>query len=58
MHDATTPIDQAVRALDDQLRLGKVLDVGISDSPAWVAAQAATLAALRGWSPFAGLQIP
>jgi aryl-alcohol dehydrogenase-like predicted oxidoreductase len=58
MHDATTPIEETVRALDDQVRLGKVLYVGISDSPAWVAAQAATLAALRGWSPFAGLQIP
>ena len=58
MHDATTPIDEAVRALDDQVRLGKVLAVGISDSPAWVVAQANTIAALRGWSPFTALQIP
>jgi aryl-alcohol dehydrogenase-like predicted oxidoreductase len=58
MRDATTPIDEAVRALDDQVRLGKVLYVGISDSPAWVAAQANTLADLRGWSPFVALQVP
>jgi aryl-alcohol dehydrogenase-like predicted oxidoreductase len=58
MHDATTPIDEAVRALDDQVRLGKVLHVGISDSPAWVVARANTLAELRGWSPFVALQIP
>ena len=58
MHDATTPIEEAVRALDDQVRLGKVLYVGISDSPAWVTAQANTLADLRGWSPFVALQIP
>jgi aryl-alcohol dehydrogenase-like predicted oxidoreductase len=58
MRDATTPIEEAVRALDDQVRLGKVLYVGISDSPAWVVAQANTLAELRGWSPFAGLQLP
>ena len=58
MRDATTPIEEAVRALDDQVRLGKVLYVGISDSPAWVAAQANTLADLRGWSPFVALQIP
>jgi aryl-alcohol dehydrogenase-like predicted oxidoreductase len=58
MHDATTPIEEAVRALDDQVRLGKVLYVGISDSPAWVVAQANTLAELRGWSPFVALQIP
>lgn len=58
MYDATTPIEEAVRALDDQVRLGKVLAVGISDSPAWVVAQANTIAALRGWSPFTALQIP
>ena len=58
MRDATTPIDEAVRALDDQVRLGKVLYLGISDSPAWVAAQANTIADLRGWSPFVALQIP
>ena len=58
MRDATTPIEEAVRALDDQVRAGKVLYVGISDSPAWVAAQANTLADLRGWTPFVGLQFP
>ena len=46
MRDATTPIEEAVRALDDQVRLGKVLAVGISDSPAWVVAQANTIAEL------------
>ena len=58
MRDDLTPIEEAVRALDDQVRLGKVLHVGISDSPAWIAAQANTLADLRGWSPFVALQIP
>jgi aryl-alcohol dehydrogenase-like predicted oxidoreductase len=58
MRDATTPIEEAVRALDDQVRLGKVLYVGISDSPAWVAAQANAVAELRCWTPFVGLQIP
>jgi aryl-alcohol dehydrogenase-like predicted oxidoreductase len=58
MRDATTPIEEAVRALDDQVRLGKVLYVGVSDSPSWLVAQANTLADLRGWSPFVALQIP
>lgn len=58
MRDATTPIDEAVRALDDQVRLGKVLYVGISDSPAWVVARANAIAELRGWTPFVGLQLP
>ena len=34
-----------------------MLYVGISDAPAWWIAQANTLAHLRGWSPFIGLQI-
>ena len=46
-----------MRGLDDLVRAGKVLYVGISDAPAWWIAQANTLAHLRGWSPFAGLQI-
>ena len=58
MRDATTPIDEFVRALDDQVRLGKVLYVGISDSPSWVIARAQTIAELRGWSPFVAVQLP
>ena len=58
MRDATTPIEEFVRALDDQVRLGKVLYVGISDSPAWVAARANAVAELRGWSPFLAVQVP
>jgi aryl-alcohol dehydrogenase-like predicted oxidoreductase len=46
-----------MRALDDAVRAGKVLYVGISDAPAWVVARANTLAELRGWTPFAGLQV-
>jgi aryl-alcohol dehydrogenase-like predicted oxidoreductase len=46
-----------MRGLDDLIRQGKVLYVGISDAPAWWIAQANTLAQLRGWSPFVGLQI-
>ena len=34
-----------------------MLYVGISDAPAWWVAQANTLAQLRGWSPFVGLQV-
>src|SRR6202011_4704029 len=58
MWDYLTPVDEVMRGLDDLVRSGKILYPGISDSPAWVAAQANTLAALRGWSPFVALQIP
>jgi aryl-alcohol dehydrogenase-like predicted oxidoreductase len=47
-----------MRGLDDAVRAGKVLYVGISDAPAWVIARANTLADWKGWAPFVGLQIP
>jgi aryl-alcohol dehydrogenase-like predicted oxidoreductase len=55
--DHLTPVEEVMRGLDDMIRQGKVLYVGISDAPAWWIAQANTLAYLRGWSPFVGLQI-
>lgn len=56
-HDVLTPVEETMRALDDVVRAGKVLYVGISDTPAWVVSQANTLASLRGWTPFAALQV-
>jgi aryl-alcohol dehydrogenase-like predicted oxidoreductase len=56
--DPHTPIEETMRALDDAVRAGKVLYVGISDTPAWVVSRANMLAELRGWTPFAGLQVP
>jgi aryl-alcohol dehydrogenase-like predicted oxidoreductase len=55
--DTLTPVPEVMRALDDQVRAGKVLYVGVSDWPAWEIAQANTLAELRGWSPFTALQL-
>jgi aryl-alcohol dehydrogenase-like predicted oxidoreductase len=56
--DVFTPVDEVVRALDDVVSNGKVLYVGISDTPAWIVSQAVTLADLQGWTRFAGLQVP
>lgn len=56
--DRNTPVEETMRALDDAVRSGKVLYVGISDAPAWVVSRANTLAEWRGWSPFAALQVP
>lgn len=55
--DQLTPVEEVMRGLDDLVRAGKVLYVGISDAPAWWIAQANTIAQLRGWSPFIGVQI-
>jgi aryl-alcohol dehydrogenase-like predicted oxidoreductase len=54
--DSVTPIDEVVRALDDQVRFGKVLNAGVSNSPAWMAAHANAQATLLGRSPFVALQ--
>jgi aryl-alcohol dehydrogenase-like predicted oxidoreductase len=54
--DHHTPIEETMRALDDAVRDGKVLHLGISDTPAWVVARANTLAECRGSTPFVALQ--
>ncbi|UNZ53050.1 aldo/keto reductase [Agrobacterium tumefaciens] len=55
--DFTTTPEEVMRALDDLVSAGKVLYVGICNTPAWRVAQMQTLADLRGWSPFVALQI-
>lgn len=55
--DGMTPVDEVLRGLDDLVRSGKVHYIGISDTPAWVVSQANTMAELRGWSSFVGLQV-
>jgi len=55
--DFTTPVEEIMRGFDDLVRAGKILYAGVSDTPAWRISQAQTLATLRGWTPFVGLQI-
>ncbi len=55
--DFMTPVEEVMRGLDDLVRSGKVHYVGISDTPAWIVAQANTMADLRGWTRFIALQI-
>jgi aryl-alcohol dehydrogenase-like predicted oxidoreductase len=56
MWDGMTPVEEVMRSLDDLVRTGTVLYVGISDAPAWVVSQANMLADLRGWSRFVAYQ--
>jgi aryl-alcohol dehydrogenase-like predicted oxidoreductase len=58
MWDRHTPAEETMRALDDEVRAGKILYVGISDTPAWLIARASTLAQWHGWTAFTGLQAP
>lgn len=54
--DDTTPGDEILRGFDDLVRQGKILYIGISDTPAWQVARLQTMAELRGWTRFAALQ--
>ena len=54
--DDTTPADEILRAFDDLVRTGKILYIGISDTPAWQIARLQTMAELRGWTQLAALQ--
>ena len=56
--DAFTPVEEVVRALDDQVRAGKVRYVGVSDTPAWLVSRAVTLADENSLERFAALQVP
>ncbi|HEY9386662.1 MAG TPA: aldo/keto reductase [Nitrososphaeraceae archaeon] len=43
------PIEEMMGALDDMVKSGKILYIGISDAPAWIVSRANTLANLKGW---------
>src|SRR5258708_271550 len=55
--DPLTPVEEVLRAFDDLVRQGKVLYIGISNTPAWIVSQANTLAKLSGWTPFIAMEI-
>ncbi|MGB6449882.1 MAG: aldo/keto reductase, partial [Steroidobacteraceae bacterium] len=55
--DQMTPLEEIMRGFDDLARAGKILYAGISDAPAWWIARGNTVAELRGWTQFVGLQI-
>jgi len=55
--DRRAPIEETLRALDDLVTAGKIRYVGVCNLPAWVTAQAQTIAHLRGWTPVTALQL-
>ncbi|MCD2191169.1 aldo/keto reductase [Actinomycetospora soli] len=54
--DFTTPVEEVLRGLDDLVRAGKVLYVGMSNVPAWEISRMQAIADLRGWAPLVALQ--
>ncbi|WP_188688432.1 aldo/keto reductase [Silvimonas amylolytica] len=55
--DRVTPVEEVMRTMDDAVRAGKIRYVGLSDTPAWYAAKAQTLAQWRGYEPVAAMQL-
>lgn len=55
--DFTTSMEEVLRAMDDLIRQGKILYIGISDTPAWIVSRANALAELKNWTAFIALQI-
>ncbi|WP_028967959.1 aldo/keto reductase [Sphingomonas phyllosphaerae] len=55
--DVNTPIEETMAALHSLVEAGKVRYVGVSDTPAWKAAQGQLIAQFRGWAPFIATQI-
>lgn len=56
--DSRTPVDEIMRAFDDLVSAGKILYVGISDTPAWQISRLQAIAELRAYAPLVALQIP
>jgi aryl-alcohol dehydrogenase-like predicted oxidoreductase len=55
--DPKTSIPEMMRALDLQVKAGKVLALGASNLPAWVVARANALADSQGSTPFSAIQV-
>ena len=55
--DTVTPLEEVVRTLDDLVSRGLVRHIGLSDTPAWYAARAVTLAEALGREKVIALQL-
>ena len=49
--------EELMRNLNYLVQSGKVLNIGISDTPAWVVAECNTIAKQRGWASFQAYQV-
>ena len=55
--DTVTPVEEVVSTMNDLVRAGKIRHYGFSDTPAWYAARAQTLAQKEGKEPLIALQL-
>lgn len=55
--DFMSSVEEVMRSLDDMVKQGKVLYLGISDAPAWIISKANMYARQNGLTPFEASQI-
>jgi len=55
-YDRSTPLEESLAALDDLIRAGKVLYVGVSNFRAWQVVRAVGLQELHGWDRLAAVE--
>lgn len=55
--DYRTAIEDVMRAFDDLVQQGKILHIGISDTPAWIVSEGDAIAKLRGWTAVSAIQV-
>ena len=55
--DYRNSIEEVLRALDDLVRQGKILHIGLSDTPSWIVSEGQAIAKMRGWTPISAIQI-
>lgn len=55
--DGYSPIEEVMRGMEELVKSGKVMYIGISDTPAWIIAKGQTYAEMLGWNSFAALQV-
>ena len=55
--DYTTPLEEILRAADDLVSAGKILYFGLSDTPAWLASRAVTIAEQQKRAPVVAVQV-
>lgn len=55
--DYRSSIEDVMRALDDLVRQGKILHIGLSDTPAWVVSEGQAISKLRGWTTVSAIQL-
>ncbi len=55
--DFTVRPEELMRNLEYLVSSGKVLSIGISDTPAWIMSKCNTIAEQKGWTPFSACQV-